>query len=226
MSAGSRIDLLCFDLDGVLADSTAVIAGCLDAVLADHGVAAITDDELRWFVGPPLEEGLARLLPLRGLDATEAQRWATAYRGHYAVALQDTPLQPGIAAMLDDLAEVGVPLCVVTSKAQVYAGPVVEAMGIGGHFTRVDGPEAGAPEPKAVTLARALRAAGVRGPQAAMIGDRFHDVEAALANDAVAIGVTWGVGDRAELHDAGADTVVDHPRQLVELVQTWNDRVA
>jgi phosphoglycolate phosphatase len=51
-----------------------------------------------------------------------------------------------------------------------------------------------------------------------MIGDRSYDVEAAHANAIPAIGVTWGIGDRAELEAAGAEAIVDRPDELLGLL--------
>ena len=48
-----------------------------------------------------------------------------------------------------------------------------------------------------------------------MVGDRHFDMAAARANGLIAIGVTWGVGTRAELEQAGADLLIDDPSQLL-----------
>jgi phosphoglycolate phosphatase len=224
--ADPSIDLICFDLDGVLADSVGVIGACLDLVCAREGVAPASPDELRALVGPPLPTALIPFLHRRDLGPESVPAWLAVFRAHYAEASLATPVQPGVAAMLQALEAIGLQMVVVTSKPRAFAEPMVAAMGLVAHFDRVEGPALHHSEVKAVTLARALKAAGVRGPNAAMVGDRHHDIDAALANGTVAVGVTWGVGDRAELHAAGADTVIDHPRQLVDLVRTWNERVA
>lgn len=44
---------------------------------------------------------------------------------------------------------------------------------------------------------------------AVMVGDRVFDVLGAHADGIAAIGVTWGIGDRAGLAWAGADLVTD-----------------
>jgi len=48
-----------------------------------------------------------------------------------------------------------------------------------------------------------------------MIGDRHHDIRAARANGAQAIGVLWGYGSREELADA--DRLMAAPRELTSL---------
>ncbi len=69
-------------------------------------------------------------------------------------------------------------------------------------------------EPKAETVARAQLALGAR--RAVVIGDRRYDIEAARACGLRSIGVTWGIGDRAELADA--DAIVERPQELLALL--------
>ena len=47
-----------------------------------------------------------------------------------------------------------------------------------------------------------------------MVGDRSFDIIAAHAHGLPAIGVTWGIGTREELRDAGADAIIDRPDEL------------
>ena len=110
-------------------------------------------------------------------------------------------------------------MMVVTSKPVEYAEPILDAVGLRSFFEEVFGPALDAlTEPKADKLEQALALAEVgeheRRAAAVMIGDRRHDVAAGKRCGTGTIGVTWGIGDRAELTSAGADVVVDHPREL------------
>ena len=51
-----------------------------------------------------------------------------------------------------------------------------------------------------------------------MVGDRDHDVEGAHLNAIDCIGVTYGFGSAAELHEAGASVIVDTPLDVVGAV--------
>ena len=53
-----------------------------------------------------------------------------------------------------------------------------------------------------------------------MIGDREHDVIAAVRNGMRAIGVTWGYGSADELTAAGATMLCESPQQLAGTVQS------
>ncbi|MCW3013703.1 MAG: family hydrolase, partial [Solirubrobacterales bacterium] len=52
-----------------------------------------------------------------------------------------------------------------------------------------------------------------------MVGDRRHDIEGAAVHGMAAIGVLWGIGDREELQQAGADALCAQPDELPSLVR-------
>ncbi len=51
-----------------------------------------------------------------------------------------------------------------------------------------------------------------------MIGDRSHDVVAALACGVTPVGVMWGFGSETELRDAGAARIVHAPEEVAPLI--------
>ena len=54
--------------------------------------------------------------------------------------------------------------------------------------------------------------------QVMMVGDSAVDVQTGLNAGMLAIGVTWGFRDRAELIDAGANYLIDRPEDLLALI--------
>jgi phosphoglycolate phosphatase len=198
-----------FDLDGVLVDSRAAIAGSMNHALVERGYAARPEAELHRYIGPPLLGAFAELIG-EPPDAAEVLALAAAYRARYAVAsLADTLVVPGIPEVLATLGR-GHVLAVATSKPRPFALPLLEALGLAAHFAAICGPALDSHmEPKAVTVRAALERVG---EPAVMIGDRSHDVVGARSNGIPAIGVAWGIGDAHEL--AGADALVDAPAQL------------
>jgi phosphoglycolate phosphatase len=213
-----------FDLDGCLVDSTEAITTCLNTTLASFGLPQRPVDELRWMIGPPLPDGMERLLAEANAPVEWRDEAIVRYRAHYReVSLTATRTIDGIPAVLEELADQAVML-VVTSKPRVFARPILATLGLDGHFRDVFGPDAdSAAEPKTVTLARALESPYVtqlsaktvnRSESMWMVGDRHHDIDAGKAHGVGTIGVTWGAGDRAELESAGADAIIDAPDEL------------
>jgi phosphoglycolate phosphatase len=204
-----------FDLDGVLVDSRAAIGGCMNHALVAHGHPRRPEAELHRYIGPPLLGAFAELSG-EPVDSSTVAALVAAYRERYAVAsLTDSLVAPGIEAVLEALGREHT-LAVATSKPRRFAVPLLDALGLSRHFAFVAGPEVDAHmEPKAETVRTAL--AHVGGPPAVMVGDRSHDIEGARANGIPVVGVTWGIGDAAEL--APADAVVDTPEALPAAVE-------
>ena len=139
------------------------------------------------------------------------------------VGLFENEVYPGIADMLAGLADAGYVLALATAKPQHTAIRIIEHFG----FTDAFALQAGATTstwarpggPRPTSSQYALGQLDVDGgPAVVMVGDRDHDVEGALLNGIDCIGVTWGFGDAAELHHAGATAIVDAPEEVVPAV--------
>lgn len=217
-----------FDLDGCLVDSRGPISAAMNAALAELGLPQQNPDELHRYIGPPLLEGLQRILVSLNADPRLGAQAVAAYRRVYPdLAVRETRLVDGISDLLAEL-HGHVTLMVVTSKPREFAEPILDAVGIRPYFDAVFGPALAAmTEPKTTKLSQALTLAeasyGTRRTAARMIGDREHDIAAGQYCRVGTIGVTWGIGDRAELIAAGADLIVDEPHHLVPLLTSAHD---
>ena len=56
-------DILLFDLDGTLTDSGPGIMHAAKTALQSFGIDGLSEQELRYFVGPPLWESFGKYLP-------------------------------------------------------------------------------------------------------------------------------------------------------------------
>ena len=200
-----------FDLDGVLVDSRAAIAGSLNHALAANGLPQHPEDELHRFIGPSLASVFSELAG-EPLESELVVACVATYREHYREAsLRLTTAVSGMPEVVAALAEER-RLAVATSKPVAFAEPILEALGLRHWFAAVAGPDLNPfGETKAATIAAALEAVG---RPAVMVGDRRHDVEGARANGLPCIGVLWGIGSAAELEAAGAAALVERPSDL------------
>lgn len=179
--------------------------------------------DVRPHLGPPLITTLTRLLAAIGGDTALAQTVAQRYRAAYAtISVAEAVAYPGIDRCLQSLADADSRLVVVSSKPPQFSRPVLDAVGQLHRFAGVYGPLSRETEPKAETLARALR--DNPGCDAVMVGDTVQDVEAARANDAYSIAVSWGYGDPADLAAATPDALIGSPQELPAAVLTMRGR--
>jgi phosphoglycolate phosphatase len=213
MIAGKAI---LFDLDGTLTDPREGITRSIAHALERMGLEPPPLDDLTFAIGPPLRKSLARLIG----DETPAnvERALAFYRERFAdVGLFENAVYEGIVESLQALAAAGATLYVATSKPRVYAERIVRHFGMDGHFVGVYGCELdGTREDKRDLIAHLLPRHGVAASHAVMIGDRGADMIAARHHGVRAVGALWGYGSRAELQEAGADTLCGSPRELAD----------
>jgi phosphoglycolate phosphatase len=211
------VDVL-LDLDGTLTDPAEGIVRCIRHALAAYGHPTPADAELTRFIGPPLLEGFAELVPEAGPEHHRAllERYRERFRRH---GMFENRLYDGVRGALADLCDAGTRLHLATSKPLVYARRIVEHFDLGGFFESLHGSELdGVRSDKGELLAHLLEAQAIRTAGAAMVGDRRHDMIGARANGVRAIGVLWGYGTREELLAAGAEQLLDSVAQLPDIL--------
>lgn len=203
------------DLDGTLTDPKIGITGCIQYALERLGAPVPETDQLLWCIGPPLRASFATLL-----DEARADAAVALYRERFGdIGLYENTLYEGIPDALQALRDSGVRLFVATSKPHVYAERIVEHFGIREHFERIFGSELdGTRVDKTELLAYALTETGTAPADAAMIGDREHDMIGAVNNGLFGVGVLYGYGTQAELQSAGAQRLADIPDGIPDTV--------
>lgn len=213
MTPAGTGEVLLFDLDGTLTDNFAGIARSIVFALDRLGIEPPPATELRRFVGPPLRSTFSALL-----DTDEpglVEQAIALYRERYSeLGWRENVVYDGIPEALSALRASARRMYLCTSKPEIYARRIVTLFGLLEHLDGVYGADlAGRHDDKAVLLAHLAATEGFDASRATMIGDRSHDLRAARANGARAVGVLWGYGSAEEL--SGADAVVRTPGELV-----------
>lgn len=212
------IELLALDLDGVIIDSLPGIARCLSLVFEEHGLPVPAAETIRSIIGPPLEIGVASLLGGDEPDADLISALVVDFRRHYADMSADlTDVFPGVIPTLTRLRSTGFRLAIATSKPSASTEILVEAMGLAGLFDHIECAMSPS-DTKTEVLTRVLDRVGLDPHSSVMVGDRHHDIRAAMAVGSVPIGALWGYGSREELVDAGATHVIGEIGELTSLV--------
>lgn len=201
-----------FDLDGTLIDSEAQMLAALRSALSACGYE-LTPAEIGDFAGAPLHPYLARLL---GVGSDEAERIYQTYRRIYLdECVPRTQPLPGVRSLLEALRGQGVALAIVTTKMEIVARAVIEAVGWSDLFAVIAGQDSAArPKPAPDPALHVLARLGMRPEDAAFVGDTDNDVLCALAAGMPFVVGLAGTRTAAELLEAGATHVC---RDLTEV---------
>jgi phosphoglycolate phosphatase len=214
-------DIVGFDLDGTLLDTSADLAAALNHALSLAGRAPLSVPQVMPMVGRGVRTLLERgLAATGGGDAELVERLYPELIAYYDAHIADGSLPyPGLVAALDALDARGVTLAIVTNKLEHLAVKLIDAMGLDHRFRAVIGGDTMGPgnaKPSPAPILEMIRRCG--GGRAAFIGDSIFDIGAARNAGIPAIAVSFGfpIQPVAELQ---ADAVIDHFDELVPALE-------
>ena len=196
MTTPRNFDLVVFDWDGTLFDSTALITRCIQSACVDLGLTRPSDEQASYVIGMGLVEALQHAAP--GLPRERYPELGARYRHHYTARQHEIVFFDGTLAMLEALKARGHLLAVATGKSRSGLDDALNTSALRGIFdaTRTADETASKPDPR---MLRELMNDLVVGPERTlMIGDTTHDLQLALNAGVASIGVSYGA------HDHGA----------------------
>ena len=203
-------DAVVFDLDGTLTCSDQGIIQSMRYALDKVGATVPVGVDLRAIIGPPLMVSLMELLGLDEHTARTAIGYYTEFFNREGMYLYT--VYPHIRSILKMLRDGGVFVAMATSKPVRPAMAILNHFGLTHYFHRIITEE---DNEKVVNKPELIRRALPESyRRAAMIGDRYFDVEGALANGIDCIGAGYGFGTEDELRNAGATHVVADTESL------------
>ena len=206
-----------FDLDGTLTDSGEGIINCATLALNHFGIPVPSREEMRVFVGPPLDQTFVRF----GIPQERAQEAIEVFRSRYnTVGKFENFPYPGIREMLEKLQADGYRLFVATSKPEILANEVLAHFDLARYFEMVCGATLDSSRiHKADVITYLLQQAG-DVENIIMVGDTAYDVIGAAAHKIPYVGVSWGYGLVKDMVEAGACAIADTPEQLRKILET------
>jgi phosphoglycolate phosphatase len=190
-----QFDLVVFDWDGTLFDSTALITRCIQAACADVGVPVPSDTQASYVIGMGLVEALQHAAP--GLPRERYPELGARYRHHYTARQHEVVFFDGTLAMLETLKARGHLLAVATGKSRRGLDDALSTSALRGLFdaTRTADETASKPDPR--MLHELMHDLQVAPERTLMIGDTTHDLQLALNAGVASIGVGYGAHDHA-----------------------------
>ena len=211
MNRPREFDLICFDWDGTLFDSTGIITRCIQQAVVDVGGARPTDEAASYVIGMALMPALAHAAP--DVPKEKYPLLGERYRHHYLAHQNDISLFDGVLPMLAELKARHHWLAVATGKSRVGLDNLLATRDLKGIFdaSRTADETAGKPDPR--MLNELMRQFGTEPERTLMVGDTTHDLQMARNAGCASLGVSYGahppsefeaLGPRAILHSAQA----------------------
>lgn len=209
-----RGDLVIFDLDGTLIDSSRDIAWSANMVLYSMGYDRLDMEVIKESIGWGVKNLLEKLMPEETPESIDAARlkFLAFYGGHLVV---ETTIYPGVVEIMEYLKAGGRKMAIVTNKPHALSVAILDELRLSRYFSAVLGGDSlpnRKPHPEPVM--KVLSLLGVAPSASVIVGDSPVDCEAGRSARVGTVGVTYGFRGREELEGAGCDFIIDSILEL------------
>ena len=188
--ARKQFDLIVFDWDGTLMDSTSAIVKCIQAAARDLGLPIPRDDDASHVIGLGLHEAMQAVMP--NIDPSFYPKMVERYRIHYLSKHHELVLFDGVRDMLNELSQEGYFLAVATGKSRVGLNRALNAVGLLSLFDATRCADETFSKPHPAMLQELTRELGQDLRRTVMIGDTTHDLLMASNAGAAGVAVQYG----------------------------------
>ena len=209
-----------FDLDGTLLNTLGDLRAATNHALEVRGLAPRSMDEIRRFVGNGIRLLICRAMP-EGTSDAEIDAALDDFKAYYAAHIHDrTVPYDGIPQLLTALRKRGIKVAVLSNKIDSASQELIGYF-FPGKTDVVFGEHVGVPrKPDPTSCRMVMQQLGVQPEQVLYVGDSGTDMQTAKNAGLYAVGVTWGFRSREVLTENGADVLVDHPEQILRIVDS------
>jgi len=185
-----RYDLIVFDWDGTVMDSTAVIASSIQSACRDLSLTVPSDEVARHVIGMGLTDALRYAVP----DASEEMYEPLVVRYKYHFLAQDAaiPLFEGARETIAELHREGYWLAVATGKSRIGLERALQSSNMSEYFHATRTADQTFSKPHPAMLLELMEELGGEPARVLMIGDTTHDLQMAINAGVDAVGMTHG----------------------------------
>ncbi|MBP9743439.1 MAG: HAD family hydrolase [Burkholderiales bacterium] len=208
-----------FDLDGTLLNTLEDVAFAMNTVLSNNNYPTYPVNAYRSFIGGGLFNVIRNTIPEHAQIPQLLNLYHDALVKEYIKCI-DMKTKPydGIAEMLDGLSGKNIPLAILSNKAHEFMDGVVKTHFSQWKFKAVFGARAAiSPKPDPYAALEIASIMNIAPQEIAFLGDTDVDMQTAANAKMYGIGAAWGFRTVDELHNNGAQMIIDHPIELLKL---------
>jgi phosphoglycolate phosphatase len=195
--ARRKFDLIVFDWDGTLMDSTGTIVNCIQAAARDLGLPVPDDRSAAQVIGLSLQHAMEAAIP--DVDPKYYPQIIERYRYHYLNQDCNLALFDGVREMLADLSQQGYFLGVATGKSRAGLNRALKTSELASLFDATRCADETFSKPHPAMLQELTRELGQDMERTLMIGDTTHDLLLAQNAGAAGVAVYYGAHPSDEL---------------------------
>lgn len=215
--------LIIFDLDGTLLNSIQDLANSCNDILIRYDFPIHTIDEYKYFVGNGVGKLVERALPIDRREPEFVEKIRIEFVDHYSKHASDTTAPySDIEDLLLQLSKKGLLLAVASNKFDAGTKSLVKDYFGDIQWSIVLGQREGVktkPDPQIVfDIIKQL--GSVDKSEILYLGDSDADMQTCVNADIDGVGVTWGFRTEQELINNGAKYIINHPLELLNLLET------
>lgn len=197
-----------FDFDGTLADTAQGIVETLRESFVRLGRPAPTEEEMVATIGRPLWKAFQTL---GNMTEKEAHKAVEVYAGLFMqYEIPNIRMFPGVTAMLEQLAERGIRMAIVTSRDRHSLDLILQNNNIDRYFeTEVTVDDHLTPKPAPDMVLALLARMNIKADETLVVGDTTFDIEMGNRAGCKTCAVTWGNHSCELLQSARPDMIID-----------------
>jgi phosphoglycolate phosphatase len=207
-----RFDLIVFDWDGTLFDSTALIVRCIQDACRDLGTEVPSDAQAAYVIGLGLQDALQIAVPC--LEPHRYPELGLRYRHHYLARQHELSLFAGTLELLQALKARHHWLAVATGKTRRGLDDALNTSQLKGLFDGSRTADETASKPNPLMLLELMREFGADPEATLMIGDTTHDLQLAANAGTPSVAVSYGAHEREAFTEFAPLTVAHSTAEL------------
>ncbi|MEZ0232845.1 MAG: HAD-IA family hydrolase [Methylophilaceae bacterium] len=186
-----QFDLIIFDWDGTLANSTQLIVNAIRAASLEVGLPDPGQEAASSIIGLGLREALVSLFG-QDIPSEQIQQMAARYNFHYNIGENNIPLFDGVLESIQTLDANGFKLAVATGKGRNGLNRALQNSGLGKHFGATRCVDECYSKPHPQMILELMDELDAKPERTLMVGDTSFDLQMASNANVASLGVSYG----------------------------------